>query len=364
MSVFLRLKQAGLAAVPQGLARQAGVARLDSLRWMFLVYGALGLSVFWLYRRLPSGHADSELVPAIALGLSRAGVVRLAALFSIDAFAGGLVVNALLSLWLLQRFGLSLAQAGGFFFWAGVLSAASQLVAPRVAQGIGLLNTMVFSHLPANLRLVLAALAPRLPAALEWLLIRSVLSQRDEPTRTACVVAVVTPAERSAAASFTAVPQSLAAALSPTLSGALFALGRISVSLIGCGGSRLPMTSRCGAPCGCIASRDREPVLRRPAGAIPGDYLPTPGAAPLRNRRTHRARAPTLRWGQGSAPRRDTNARPSASPAAGRCIRLINRCNLDHCLVLTVKTGGIKSGRLLMATRPCRACCPEDVVVE
>jgi MFS family permease len=122
-----------------------------------------------------------------------------------------------------------------FFFWTGLLGAAAQLAAPLVAQRIGLLNTMVFTHLPANVCLVLAALAPSLPIALGLLMVRSALSSMDVPTRTAYVMAVVTPAERSAAASFTAVPRSLAAALSPTLSGALFAAGWISLPLIGCG---------------------------------------------------------------------------------------------------------------------------------
>jgi sugar phosphate permease len=165
--------------------------------------------------------------------------VRLAALFSVDAFAGGLVVNSLLSLWLFQRFGLSLAQAGAYFFWAGLLSAASQLAAPLVAARIGLLNTMVFTHIPANVCLVLAALAPSLPVALGLLLVRSALSQMDVPTRTAFVMAVVTPAERGAAASFTAVPRSLAAALSPTLSGALFSAGWIALPLVVCGALKI-----------------------------------------------------------------------------------------------------------------------------
>ncbi|MES2950372.1 MAG: MFS transporter [Pseudomonadota bacterium] len=223
------------AAVPDWMVRHAGLARLDALRSMFVVYAALGLAVFWLYRRLPAAGTEGEPVKPAPLGPSRGVVVRLAALFSVDAFAGGLVVNSLMSLWLLERFGFSLAQAGVFFFCTGLLSAASQLAAPLVAQRIGLLNTMVFTHLPANVCLVLAALSPSLPIALGLLLVRSALSSMDVPTRTAYVMAVVTPAERSAAASFTAVPRSLAAALSPTLSGALFAAGWISLPLIGCG---------------------------------------------------------------------------------------------------------------------------------
>ncbi|RPH62509.1 MAG: MFS transporter [Burkholderiales bacterium] len=223
------------SAVPDWLTGHPGLSRIDALRGMFVAYGAIGAVVWWLYRRLPVRAGDGGAASAVPLGPSRAVVVRLAALFSLDSFAGGLVVNALLSLWLLQRFGLSLAQAGQFFFWAGLLSAASQLAAPMVARRIGLLNTMVFTHMPANVCLVLAAIAPSMPVALGLLLARSALSQMDVPPRTAYVMSVVTPAERAAAASFTAVPRSLAAALSPSLSGALLAAGWMSAPLIGCG---------------------------------------------------------------------------------------------------------------------------------
>jgi MFS family permease len=228
------------AGLPDWIARDVGFSRLGVMRGLFAAYGLLGMVVWWLYRRLPVPGGAALDAPAVApLGPSRGIVVRLAALFSVDAFAGGLVVNALLSLWLFERFGLSLAQAGVYFFWAGLLSAASQLAAPRLARRIGLLNTMVFTHIPANLCLILAALAPSLPLALALLFVRSALSQMDVPTRTAFVMAVVTPAERSAAASFTAVPRSLAAALSPTLSGALFAAGWISLPLVACGALKI-----------------------------------------------------------------------------------------------------------------------------
>ena len=224
------------AAVPAWLVG-LGVSTIAALRAMFVLYAVVGVIVWLIYRRQPLAAADAEpdASPPAPLGPSRAVVVRLAALFSVDAFAGGLVVNSLMALWLLERFGLSLAQAGAFFFWAGLLSAVSQLAAPMVARRIGLLNTMVFTHIPANVCLVLAAWAPSLPVALALLFIRSALSQMDVPTRTAYVMAVVTPAERPAAASFTAVPRSLAGALSPTLSGALFAAGWISAPLVACG---------------------------------------------------------------------------------------------------------------------------------
>jgi MFS family permease len=156
-------------------------------------------------------------------------------LFSVDSFAGGLVVNSLLALWLFEKFGISLGQAGAFFFWTGLLAAGSQLAAPILARKIGLLNTMVFTHIPANICLIFAAVAPSLEMALTLLFIRSALAQMDVPARSAYVMAVVTPAERAAAASFTAVPRSLAAASSPALAGALLAGGLLNAPLIACG---------------------------------------------------------------------------------------------------------------------------------
>jgi MFS family permease len=162
-------------------------------------------------------------------------VIKLAALFAVDSFAGGLVVNSLMALWLMQRFELTLAGTGSLFFATGLLAAASMAAAPWVARRIGLLNTMVFTHIPANLCLILAALSPTLPLALCLLLIRSALSQMDVPTRSAFVMSVVTPAERAAAASLTAVPRSLASALSPSLGGALFAAGFLAAPLVASG---------------------------------------------------------------------------------------------------------------------------------
>lgn len=224
-----------LAAVPDWLVAGFGLDRLNALRSLFAVYALAGTAVWWLYRHLPQPPLHELPAPPAPLGPSRGVVTRLAALFSIDAFAGGLAVNSLLALWLFERFGLSLAAAGAFFFWAGLLTAASQLAAPWVARRIGLINTMVFTHIPASVCLILAALAPSLTAALGLLLLRSALSQMDVPTRSAFVMAVVTPPERAAAASFTAVPRSLAAALSPSLGGALFAAGWLAAPLIACG---------------------------------------------------------------------------------------------------------------------------------
>jgi MFS family permease len=226
------------AGLPDGLVG-LGMDRLQALRGMFLFYAGIGFAVWWLYRGLPEPPPHALPPRPAPLAASRGIVLRLAALFSLDAFAGGLVVNALLSLWLFQRFDLSLAAAGAFFFWSGLLGAASQLAAPVVARRIGLINTMVFTHIPANLFLISAAFAPTLPLALGLLLARALLSQMDVPPRSAFVMSVVTPPERAAAASFTAVPRSLAAALSPSLGGALFAAGWLAAPLALAGGLKI-----------------------------------------------------------------------------------------------------------------------------
>ena len=227
---FLGSMAGALGALASGVPEWLEI----SLHWMFVLYGAMGLVVWLLYLGLPDPKSE-EQKPAVPLGPSRGIVWRLAALFSIDAFAGGLVLNSLLALWLFERFGMSLGAAGAFFFWTGLLSAVSQLAAGPLARRIGMVNTMVFTHIPSSLFLIGAALAPSLELALGLLLARSLLSQMDVPARGAFVMSVVTPAERPAAASFTAVPRSLAAALSPTLTGAMFAAGAMAAPLVACG---------------------------------------------------------------------------------------------------------------------------------
>ena len=145
------------------------------------------------------------------------------------------MVNALLALWLFQRLDMSLASAGQFFFWSGLCSAASQLAAPSIAKRIGLLNTMVFTHIPASVCLIAAAFVPNIHAALALLIVRSLLSQMDVPTRSAFVMAVVTPSECAAAANLTLVPKSLASAAAPGIGGVLFAAGMLAAPLVTCG---------------------------------------------------------------------------------------------------------------------------------
>ena len=224
------------AAVPDLLAR-AGMEEIGAFHTMFYAYAVLGLASAAIYARLP--HAHMQAKSSAPLGPSRGVVYKLAALFSIDAFAGGFVVQSLLALWLFQRFDMSLAAASVFFFWASTLSAFSYPMAARIAKRIGLVNTMVFTHIPSSLFLILAALSTSLPVTLALLLARSALSQMDVPTRTSYVMAVVTPPERPAAASVTAVPRSLASSLSPTLGGMLLATPFSGLPLVICGALKI-----------------------------------------------------------------------------------------------------------------------------
>ena len=196
--------------------------RSDILEAAFILYGVIGVAAFVIYRRLPKEAPEATGLRA-GLGPSRKRIVQLAALFSLDSFGGGFLVQSLLALWLFNRFDMSLATAGTFFFWTGLLGAASQFLAGRIAGRFGLINTMVFTHIPANLCVMAAAFAPTLPVALGLLIVCAALSSMDVPARTSYVMAVVTPPERAAAAGITNVPRSLAAALSPALAGALFA---------------------------------------------------------------------------------------------------------------------------------------------
>jgi predicted MFS family arabinose efflux permease len=178
----------------------------------------------WLYRHLSPRIEPDAAQRASRLGPSKKAVYQLAALFSVDSFASGLALQSVIALWLFLKFDLSVATAGTIFFWTGLCSAASQLAAPVLARRIGLVNTMVFTHLPANVFLMLTPFMPTLPLAIACLLARSALSQMDVPARTSYVMAVVTPPERPAAASITTVPKSLATALSPLLAGSLLAV--------------------------------------------------------------------------------------------------------------------------------------------
>lgn len=207
------------AGGPELVARHSSLSEHDAQRGVFVVYAVFGVVLFLQYRHLTVGGAHPPDHPPSRLGQSRAVVYRLAAVFSIDSLGGGFAVQSILVLWLSLRFDLSVATAGAIFFWSGLLSASSALLAPRLARRIGLVRTMVFTHLPANGLLMAAALMPSVGLAVACLLARSLLSQMDVPARTSYVMAIVRPEERAAAASVTNVPRSLASALPPLAAG-------------------------------------------------------------------------------------------------------------------------------------------------
>jgi MFS family permease len=228
-----------LAAATPDLLAPFGIGQIAGIKLMFIVYALLGIVGGFTYAQIPPHRPEPDEAPRAALGPSRVTVYKLAALFSLDSFASGFAIQSLMALWLFEQFGLSLSAASVFFFWSSVFTAISFPIAAWLSRHIGLVNTMVFTHIPANLCLILAAFAPTLPIALGLLLVRSALAQMDVPARSSYVMAVVTPPERAAAASFTAVPRSLALAASPALAGAIFAAPFRGWPLIICGALKI-----------------------------------------------------------------------------------------------------------------------------
>ena len=227
------------AALPTMLAAATGIPALATLQAMFVLYAALGVLVALVYRGLPAARAVDAAPAAAPLRESRRKVHALAALFSVDAVGGGFVVQSMLALWLYQRFGMSSAAVGTLFFASGVLAALSYLVAVRVADRFGLVNTMVSTHLPSSLCLIAIPFLPEAGHVVALLLVRSALSQMDVPTRSSYVMAIVTPRERPAAASVTAVPRSLASAVSPFLAGYLLSVSSFGWPLLAAGGLKI-----------------------------------------------------------------------------------------------------------------------------
>ena len=221
-----------LAASPDLAARSFAITPLRAMQAMFVAYAIIGFAASLIYRGLRDPHDGRPRQRRQALGPSRGIVYRLTALFSVDAFGGGFFVQTILALWLLQSFDLPLAMAANIFFWSNLLTAASYLAAVPIARRFGLVNTMVFTHLPSNLCLIAMPFVPSLSAVIALLMVRSLLSQMDVPTRTSYVMAVVTPPERPAAASLTSVPRSLASAISPVIAGSLITLSSFGWPLL------------------------------------------------------------------------------------------------------------------------------------
>lgn len=232
------------SAIPETIAGHTGWTVLQVERFGFAFYALAALAIFVLYRPLPAATASATPAAVAAPSptlRSRPGrvVVQLAALFSLDSAGSGFVVTSILVLWLHLRFDLSRGQTAGVFFAAGLLSAGSQLLAPVLARRIGLVRTMVFTHMPANVLLALAAFAPNGPVAVTLLLTRALFAQMDVPARQAFVMAVVPPEERAMASSVTNVPRSLASAATPLLAGTLLTRSTFGWPLLVAGTTKL-----------------------------------------------------------------------------------------------------------------------------
>ena len=209
------------AGGPERVASLLGIDVAQAERAGFLVYALFGALSTLAYRKLSPSLEPPRAQDAAPLATSRRVVLHLAALFSMDSFGGGFVVQSLLALWLFRRFALPVSTAAGIFFGLNLLAGLSQLVSARLAARIGHVRTMVFTHLPSNAFLVLAGVMPTLPLAALFLLLRASLSSMDVPARQAYVMSMVPREERAAAASVTNVPRSLAAAVAPLIAGAL-----------------------------------------------------------------------------------------------------------------------------------------------
>ena len=227
------------AALPATMAGAAGLSATGAMQTMFGLYALLGCLAAYVYGGLPQELGGPARQANAPLAQSKNKVYALAALFSLDAFGGGFVVQSMVALWLYQRFGMSAAAAGAVFFWTGLLTASSYLIAVRIAGRIGLVNTMVFTHLPSSLCLISIPFMPDLSYAIALLFVRSALSQMDVPTRSSYVMAIVSPEERPAAASITSVPRSLASAVSPFLSGYMLGLSAFGWPLIAAGAVKI-----------------------------------------------------------------------------------------------------------------------------
>jgi predicted MFS family arabinose efflux permease len=174
-----------------------------------------------------------------ALGDSRRIIFKLAALFSLDSFGGGFAVQSIFALWIFRRFDLSVSALGVVFFVTGTLSAISSLLSVRIAKRIGLVRTMVFTHIPASVLLIGVALSPNVWLAVTLFILRGLLSQMDVPVRSSYVMAVVEPSERAAAASVRNVPRSLASALPPIVAGWMLDQSRFAWPLLICAACKI-----------------------------------------------------------------------------------------------------------------------------
>src|SRR5829696_4586568 len=219
-----------LSGLPTIIQQQFGeiLNQIDSIRQLFILYSLLGIVVIGIYLLLSNrieveGKIARPLTQTLS-PMSKNIVGKLSGLFAIDSFAGGFVIQSIVSFWFFTKFGADLTTLSYIFSVAGILTAFSFLAAARIADRIGLVNTMVFTHIPSNLLLIMVGFAPNLPFAIGFYLARMALSQMDVPTRQSYIVAVVNEDERTAAAGITNISRNISQAISPSVTGAILQL--------------------------------------------------------------------------------------------------------------------------------------------
>lgn len=210
------------------ILQDSGWTPIESYRLILISYAVGGFLLLLLFinltRSVEITPGQDEIKRILGLHRSRNVVLKLSSLFALDAFAGGLLVQSLIAYWFYVRFGVEPGVLGSIFFGANLLAGVSALLAIRLAERFGLINTMVFTHIPSNILLMLVPFMPTLPLAIGILLLRFSLSQMDVPTRQSYTMAVVAADERSAAAGVTGIARSVGASLSPVLTGLLFSI--------------------------------------------------------------------------------------------------------------------------------------------
>lgn len=229
--------------------QRSGSTPLASYRMIIIVYALLGVLLGGLFirlspaveieARLSCSRTGKSLNSCFGLHRSRHAVLKLSLLFMLDAFAGGLVVQSLLAYWFHARFDVEPATLGSIFFGANIFAGLSALVAVRLATRFGLINTMVFTHIPSNILLILVPFMPNLFLAIMILLVRFSISQMDVPTRQSYLIAVVDPDERSAAAGITNIARTLASSLAPMITGVLLEASLLSWPFLLAGGLKI-----------------------------------------------------------------------------------------------------------------------------
>ena len=237
-----------LSGLPLILQHQYGLGQVESIKPLFLLYSILGIGVVGIYfllsKKIETAQTNGSLnrpekkkvagrsVIQVLSPKSRRIVGKLSGLFAVDSFAGGFVIQSIVSLWFFTKFGADLAILSYIFSMAGVLTAFSFIGAARIADKIGLINTMVFTHIPSNVLLILVAFAPTLPIAIAIYVSRMALSQMDVPTRQSYIVGVVSEDERTAAAGITNISRNVAQSVSPSIAGSLLQLSLLSAPFI------------------------------------------------------------------------------------------------------------------------------------